>query len=210
MVSIKFILILLPHSFQIHGHLLRKMPIHRPPVSKPEDDLVISVRAIYEEQLAASPVAFVRKKNAFSGADERKLGEDAEKGVFDKEEQPLTEPTLIYGLAGTGKTLQLLAWHITRLLCTNSWGGSDSDPESESGSESEKSESSEGSLGWEIDHAWDESMFSMLPVGVPRATVRTSAISPNTFVAYREEDQFGVGPRGRNLGQDEQWDGDFV
>ena len=58
------------------------MPIHRPPVSKPEDDPVISVRAIYEEQLAASPVAFVRKKNAFSEADERKLGEDAEKGCL--------------------------------------------------------------------------------------------------------------------------------
>ena len=56
----------------------RKMPIHRPPVSKPEDD---PVRAIYEEQLAASTVAFVRKKNDFSEADERKLGEDAEKGV---------------------------------------------------------------------------------------------------------------------------------
>ena len=27
---------------------------------------------------------------------------------------------------------------------------------------------------------------------------------------YREEDQFGVGPRGRNFGQDEQWDDDFV
>ena len=188
------------------------MPIHRPPVSEPEDDPVISVRAIYEEQLAASPVAFVRKKNDFSEADERKLGEDAEKAVFDKEEQPLTEPTLIYGLAGTGKTITIMAriQHITQLLCTNSWGGSDSDSESESGSESEKSESSEGSLGWEIDHAWDESMFSMLPVGVPRATVRTSAISPDTFAAYREEDQFGVGPTGRNFGQDEQWDDDFV
>ena len=115
------------------------MPVHRPPVSKPEDD---PVRAIYEEQLAASTVAFVRKKNDFSGADERKLGEDAEKGLFDKEEQPLTEPTFIYGLAGTGKTITIMAriQHIT-----NSWGGSDS--KSEAGSETEKSESSEGSLG---------------------------------------------------------------
>ena len=101
------------------------MPIHRPPVSKPKDNPVISVRAFYKEQLAASPVTFVRKKNDFSGADERKLGEDAEKGVFDMEEQPLTEPTLIYGLAGTGKTMLIMAriQHITRLLCTNSWGG---------------------------------------------------------------------------------------
>ena len=57
------------------------MPIHRPPLYKPKDDPVISVRAFYEEQLAASPVALVRKKNDFSGVDERKLGEDAEKGV---------------------------------------------------------------------------------------------------------------------------------
>ena len=51
--------------------------------------------------------------------------------------------------------------------------------QSQARAESEKSESSEGFLGWEIDHAWDESKFSMLPVGVPRATVRTSAISPD-------------------------------
>ena len=181
------------------------MPIHRPPLYKPKDD---PVRAFYEEQLAASPVAFVRKMNDFSGVDERKLGEDAEKGLFDKEEQPLTEPTFIYGLAGTGKTITIMAR--IQFLCTNSWGGSDSDSESESGSESEKSESSEGSLGWEIDHAWDESKFSMLPVGVPRATVRTSAISPDTLAAYREEDQFGVRPTGWNFWQDEQWDDDFV
>ena len=134
--------------------------------------------------------------------------------MFDKEEQPLTEPTFIYRLAGPGKTITIMAriQHITHLLCTNSWGGSDSDSESESESrsESEKSESSEGSLGWEIDHAWDESKFSMLPVGVPRATVRTSAISPDTLTAYREEDQFGAEPTGRNFGQDEQWDDDFV
>ena len=74
-------LILLLHSFQINGHFLR-MPVHRPPVSKPEDDPVISVRAFYEEQLAKSPVAFVPKKNDFSGVDERKLGEDAEKGCL--------------------------------------------------------------------------------------------------------------------------------
>ena len=50
----------------------------------------------------------------------------------------------------------------------------------------------------------------MLPVGVPRATVRTSAISPDTLAAYREEDQFGVRPTGWNFWQDEQWDDDFV
>ena len=99
---------------------------------------MISVRAFYEEQLAASPVAFVRKKNDFSGVDERKLGENAEKGVSVKEEQPLTEPTFIYGLAGTGKTMLIEArikQYITRLQCTTS-GGSDSDLDSESESES--------------------------------------------------------------------------
>ena len=112
---------------------------------------------------------------------------------------------IYWGTEGLGPCTCACTW--CSLWCTAS-GGSDS--ESKSGSESEKSESSEGSLGWEIDHAWDESKFSMLPVGVPRATVRTSAISPDTFAAYREEDQFGVGPRGRNFGQDEQWDNDFV
>ena len=59
------------------------MPVHRPPVSKPEDDPMISVRAFYEEQLATDPVTFVPKKYDFSGVEQRKLGEEAEKKVAD-------------------------------------------------------------------------------------------------------------------------------
>ena len=55
------------------------MPVLRPPVSKPEDNPVISVRAFYEEQLATEPVTFVPKKYDFSGVEQKRLGEEAEK-----------------------------------------------------------------------------------------------------------------------------------
>ena len=57
------------------------MLVHRPTVSKPEDEPGISVRAFFEEQLSTSPVAFVPKRYAFSGVEEKTLGEEAEKRV---------------------------------------------------------------------------------------------------------------------------------
>ena len=44
---------------------------------------MISVRAFYEEQLAREPVTFVPKKYDFSGVEQRRQGEEAEKMVLD-------------------------------------------------------------------------------------------------------------------------------
>ena len=59
------------------------MLVHRPAVSKPEDEPGISVRAFFEEQLSTSSVAFVPKRYAFSGVEGKTLGEEAEKRVSD-------------------------------------------------------------------------------------------------------------------------------
>ena len=47
----------------------------------------ISVKTFYEEQLSSSPVAFVPKNYEFSGDPKKKLGEEAEKEVFDVVQQ---------------------------------------------------------------------------------------------------------------------------
>ena len=60
------------------------LSVQRPTVSSPEALSGISVRKFFEEQLSApSPVAFVPKNYEFSGDPKKKLGEEAEKKVFD-------------------------------------------------------------------------------------------------------------------------------
>ena len=63
----------------------RMMPlsVQRPAISSPNAPSGISVRAFFEEKLFSSPVAFVPKNYEFSGDPKKKLGEEAEKKVFD-------------------------------------------------------------------------------------------------------------------------------
>ena len=61
--------------------------VQRPAVSSPGSPSGISVKAFYEEQLSSSPVAFVPKNYEFSGDPKKKLGEEAEKEVFDVVQQ---------------------------------------------------------------------------------------------------------------------------
>ena len=59
------------------------LSVQRPAVSSPEAPSGISVRTFFEEQLSSSSVAFVPKNYEFSGDPKKKLGEEAEKKVFD-------------------------------------------------------------------------------------------------------------------------------
>mgnify|MGYP003322239561 CR=1 FL=1 len=59
------------------------LSVQRPAVSSPEAPSGISVKTFFEEQLSSSPVAFVPKNYEFSGDPKKKLGEEAEKKVFD-------------------------------------------------------------------------------------------------------------------------------
>ena len=57
--------------------------VQRPAVSSAVAPSGISVRAFFQEQLTSSPVAFVPKNYEFGGDPRKKLGEEAEKKVFD-------------------------------------------------------------------------------------------------------------------------------
>ena len=57
--------------------------VQRAAVASPEAPPGISVRNFFEEQLSSTPVAFVPKNYEFSGDPKKKLGEEAEKKVFD-------------------------------------------------------------------------------------------------------------------------------
>ena len=59
------------------------LSVQRPAVSSPYSPSGISVRKFFEEQLSSSPVAFVPKNYEFSDDPKKKLGEEAEKKVFD-------------------------------------------------------------------------------------------------------------------------------
>ena len=57
--------------------------VQKPAVSSPGAPSGISVGTFFEEQLALAPVAFVPKNYVSSWDPKKKLGEEAEKKVFD-------------------------------------------------------------------------------------------------------------------------------
>ena len=59
------------------------LSVQRPAVSSPQAPPGVSVRRFFEDQHATSCVAFVPKNYEFSGDPNRKLGEEAEKKVYD-------------------------------------------------------------------------------------------------------------------------------
>ena len=73
--------------------------VQRAAVASPEAPPGISVRNFFEEQLSSTPVALVPKNYEFSGDPKKKLGEEAEKKVFD-----------VVALAGRDIPDRLLPW----------------------------------------------------------------------------------------------------
>ena len=59
------------------------LSVQRSAVASPESPPGIPVRTFFEEQLSSSPVAFVPNTYELSGDPKKKLGEEAEKKVFD-------------------------------------------------------------------------------------------------------------------------------
>ena len=82
------------------------LSVQRPAVTSPEAPPGISVKAFFEEQLSSGPVAFVPKNYEFSGDPKKKLGEEAEKKVFD-----------VVALAGQDiPGIQILCFHGVRVI----------------------------------------------------------------------------------------------